>query len=262
MPKATPQAATSNYTASSPNPQQQASRSNPTNRSQPHIQGPKHFNQPRPEHNQPQPQAQPSSEQPNPKTAQTNNNQDNTQTKDYQLPQYKREESPIAPGLYKPMPEETVFTWEAATRPFKKRNRQFFTTIIIIALLVALILFFAGQFLPVAVVFAVTFLVYVSSVVPPEKITYKITTYGIRLEKNLYYWEELGRFWFEKKFDQDVLYIETVRFPGRVTLVIEPDKKTSIKEILAEVLIEEKPEPTPYEKVSNWLQKKIPLDFD
>src|SRR5688572_8191789 len=57
-----------------------------------------------------------------------------------------------------PQQEEIVLEWDAPNRPFKKRNRQYYTTVAIIVFLISLILFFAGQFLPIAVVIAVAFL--------------------------------------------------------------------------------------------------------
>lgn len=166
----------------------------------------------------------------------------------------------MAPGLYKPVPEIVIFEWEAPSRPFKKRNRQFFVTVMTIALLVSLILFFSRQFLPIAVVIAVLFLLYVLQAVPPHQVKHKISTFGITIEGTLYYWEELGRFWFEKKYDQLLLKIETIRFPGRITLVVPEEHRSVTAEILAEVLLEQKPELTSFEKAANWLQDRVPLE--
>lgn len=166
------------------------------------------------------------------------------------------------PDIVKPQPEELVYEWQAPSRPFKKHNRQYFTTILTIVLLLSLILFFAGQFLPIAVVVAVAFLAYILATIPPYTIVNRITNYGVRSEDDLYYWEELGRFWFEKKHDSEILYIEVARFPNRLSLLIGSGSKEEIREILSEVLLEEKPPLNEIEKASQWLQKKIPLDID
>ncbi|MBD3279650.1 MAG: hypothetical protein GF390_02985 [Candidatus Pacebacteria bacterium] len=172
----------------------------------------------------------------------------------------KRQKSRIVPGMYKPEAERTVLEWRAPSRPFQKKNRQYFTTVAVIGLLISLILFFAGQFLPIAVVVSVVFLVYVLAVIPPNQVTNKITTYGIRVEDNLYYWDELGRFWFEDKAKQRLLQIETIRFPGRITLLLNNITEEQLTEILTEVLLQEKPEQTFYEKTADWLKEKIPLE--
>lgn len=173
------------------------------------------------------------------------------------------EKSKVAPGYYRPIPEETLVTWEAPARPFKKRKKQFFSTVFIIALLVALILFFAGQVLPVALVISVVFLVYVTAMIPPQNVSVKLTNYGFYVDKDAYAWYEMGRFWFDKKEGFDILQIELGRFPGRLSLVlldgVTPTKQ-SLEEVLSEVLLKEKPTPTTFEKISSWFADNIPLE--
>lgn len=177
-----------------------------------------------------------------------------------QFQDQSRRESTLIPGQMKPIKEDTLLEWVAPSRPFKKRNRQFYSTVAIITLLVSLILFFIGQFLPIAVAVSVAFLAYVLYSIPPDKITNKITTYGLRQEENLYYWEELGRFWFEKKYADDLLHIEVARFPNRITLLLGDQSRESVREILSEVLLEQKPPDTFIDKSAKWLQEKVPLE--
>jgi hypothetical protein len=151
----------------------------------------------------------------------------------------------------------------APARPFKKHNRQFFSTIIVIAILISLILFFAGQVLPVAVVISVVFLVYVTAVIPPQDVKYKLTNYGIYIEKEAFAWLSMGRFWFDNKSNQRVLEIELYKFPGRLTFVLidgQTPREQDLEAVLSEILLKEKPELTTYEKVANWLKDKIPLE--
>jgi hypothetical protein len=180
------------------------------------------------------------------------------------LPQQtERERSKVAPGLYRPIPEEILVEWDAPARPFKKKNRQFFTTTIVIAILVSLILFFAGQVLPVAVVISAVFLIYVTAVIPPSNVHIKLSNYGLYIGKEAFAWQEMGRFWFDKKNGQEVLQIELFRFPGRLTLVIideQTPSKLDFNLVLTEVLIKEKPELTYFERAAQWIQEKIPLD--
>ena len=178
-------------------------------------------------------------------------------------PQKKTEkkEEELFPGVPKPRPKKTIISWSAPSRPFKKRNRQYYTTVILIVFLVSLILFFAGQFLPIAVVISVGFLAYVLSSVPPHEVKIEVTTYGIEIEDLLYYWEEMGRFWFEKKYNQELLTIEVMRFPGRIILMFDNNRKKDLRELFSEVLLEEKPTDTFYDKAAKWLQEKIPLEL-
>jgi len=197
-----------------------------------------------------------------PKTSPVKTKKTQTTTNDVNefLPDFAIEESRVAPGLYKPLPEQTIFEWKAPSRPFKKRKKQFFSSVFIITLLIFLILVFVGQWLAGAVAVSVAFLIYVLSFIPPNEITNKITTYGIRVEDIIYYWEELGRFWFTKKYGQELLHIETMRFPGRIVLLLKKSEKNIVNNILSEALLNEKPDPTLYDKVSKWLGEKIPLE--
>ncbi len=172
------------------------------------------------------------------------------------------QESGFFPGYSKPVQEETIVDWQATSRPFKKRSRQYFTTVAVIVLLISMILFFAGQFLPIAVVISVAFLGYVLSVVPPGMVNHSITTFGVRVEGNLYYWDELGRFWFSEKFGEKILHIEVGRFPGRITLLLGEIAEEDMGELLSEVLINQKPAPTFIDKAAEWIQEKIPLESD
>lgn len=172
------------------------------------------------------------------------------------------QESAVLPGTYKPLPEELLVEWIAPSRPFRKPNRRFFTTITIIGVLIALIMFFANQMLPVAVVFAVVFLTYVLFSIPPGNVHYRLTTYGLRIEDTLYYWEELGRFWFTTQYDIDILHLEVARFPNTLHILLGEIPPESMKEILSEVLLHERPPLTPVEKAGKWLQEKVPLDLE
>ncbi len=198
-----------------------------------------------------------------PISADVNQNQSD-QTASVRMPeQFKMEKSRVAPGLYRPIPEETLVEWDAPARPFKKRNRQFFSTVMIIAILISLILFFAGQVLPVAVVISVVFLLYVTAVVPPQKLHYKLTNYGIYIENEAFSWLNMGRFWFDHKAGQRVLEIELYKFPGRLTFVLidgQTPREQDLANVLSEVLIKEKPALTTYEKIAAWLKDKIPLE--
>ena len=162
----------------------------------------------------------------------------------------------------RPQPEQLVYEWSAPSRPFKKRNRQYYVTIGMICTLLSLILFFAGQFLPIAVVLAAGFLAYVLSAIPPDIVTNQITTYGIRIGSDLYYWEELGRFWTQERYQQRYFSIEVSRLPGRLTLLLADQDEQALAELLSAVLLQERPLLTPYEKAAHWFEKNIPLDID
>lgn len=163
---------------------------------------------------------------------------------------------------YQPQQEELLLQWEAPSRPFKKRNRKYYTTIVLIVVLISLILLFAGQFLLIAVMIAISFLGYVLSAVPPETVVNSITTYGVRNDNTLYHWEELGRFWFTSKYNQRLLNIETSRIPNQLILVINSEDEAELTEIFSSILVYEVPQATLLDRVATWLEEKIPLDSE
>lgn len=168
----------------------------------------------------------------------------------------------LVPPEYRPRPEKVVIEWTAPNRPFKKRKRQYYTTLGMIVLLIGLILFFANQFMLIAVLLSVAFLAYILSSIPPETITNQITTYGIRTDQQLFYWDELGTFWYDQRHKQRILFIQVMRFPFRLTLLLGDQSEAEVTEILSQVLLQKQPPASTFDKAAAWLQEKIPLDTE
>ncbi|HAV15130.1 MAG TPA: hypothetical protein DCX25_02280 [Candidatus Pacebacteria bacterium] len=166
-----------------------------------------------------------------------------------------------APPVQQIQPEEVLLTWESANRPFKKRDREYYTTIAVIVFLLSIILFFAGQFLLIAVIVSFAFVSYALAAVPPENTKHIITTYGIRMGEKLYTWDMLGRFWFSTALGQRVLHVEYYhRFIGNLSLVLSDVKEEDVKSALEKYLVFERPVQTFAERGAQWLQQKFPLD--
>ena len=156
--------------------------------------------------------------------------------------------------------EEDLYAWESPSRPFKKRDREFYSTIAVIVFLVSLILLFAGQFLLIAVVVSLAFVSYVLASVPPENVAHRITTHGLHTGTQFFFWEEMGRFWFTTKYKHDLLHLEIAKFPGRAILLVDPEEKMKVRTILAKYLVQQTPLPTFLDKSADWLQEKVPLE--
>lgn len=166
------------------------------------------------------------------------------------------------PSYLKPSPEEVLYEWTSNERAFKPRRKQQFATISSIVALLSLILFFANQFLPIGVVIALGFLWYVYATTPPTLVKHQLSTYGYRIEDRLYYWEEMGRFWFTEKYGERILHAEVSRFPFHLTMLVGDASEKSLRLIMSNVLLEGEPEKTFVEKAGQWLQEKIPIDVD
>ncbi|MBI2007354.1 MAG: hypothetical protein HYS83_01485 [Candidatus Blackburnbacteria bacterium] len=156
--------------------------------------------------------------------------------------------------------ERTLFSWKAPSRPFKKRDKEFFTTVGALAFLIGLILFFVEGILPVAVVIALVFLIYVLSTVQPEEVEHSITNKGVVFAGKKYRWDELVRFWFTKRFGSDLLILESVHVPNRVEMVISDADKEKIKDAVEDYLIFEEAAPNFLDKAAGWLSKRVPLE--
>lgn len=167
--------------------------------------------------------------------------------------QTESQESTLKPDL-----EKDLITWIAPARPFKRRDKQFYVTTISIAGMVCLILFLAEGAMPVILIISLIFLYYVMSTVAPEDIEYKITNKGVKVGARRTDWQSLGRFWFRKRYDSELLILETGFIPNRMELVITPESKDQITKTLSEYLVQEEISLSRLDKAIDWFSKKLP----
>lgn len=171
----------------------------------------------------------------------------------------------VAPSALKNRPDlnEILLTWKSPSHPFKKRDRIFYQTVVAITFLLIVIVLFLHEFMLIGVILALAFLVYAISSVPPVEIEHKITPLGFDNAGRLFQWPELISFWFEEKWNNKILVIQTrIPLPGQIRVVIPSDVKTQkVKEIVGRYLLYlEKPPKNWSDKVTDWLNKKIPLE--
>jgi hypothetical protein len=166
---------------------------------------------------------------------------------------------PVVPQQTAPQePEKTLFTWKAPVRPFKRRDREFWTTTIVIAFIFGLILLLIEGVMPVILIISVIFLYYVLSTVEPEEIEYGVTNKGIKIEDKTTSWEVLTRYWFSKRYNSILLIFEMTKIPGRLELVIHEKDKASFRKHLKKYIKEEEVAPSNLDKTANWLSKRFP----
>jgi len=167
------------------------------------------------------------------------------------------------PVVQQPVPEKVLYGWQAPSRLFKRRSREFYTTVAALVFLLSIILFFAKEFLLIGVIMSIGFVSYVLASVPPEKAKHELTNKGIRTDGKLLFWEELGRFWWMEKWKQTYVSIEAPgKIPGQLIMLVGEGEKEAIDKILKTYLINQKPEPTWFDKAADWLQEKIPLESE
>lgn len=182
-----------------------------------------------------------------PKFFEKNSNQDQSSFR-------SREESPD--------PIKTFLTWRAPSRPYRKRDRSYYTTVAVIVILLILIALLAREFLLIGALLSFAFVIYVLGFTPPEDVTYKVSTQGVTIGDHFYFWSELDSFWFESKEGQTVLHILTnFHFPGRLMLLLGSQDEEQIKRTVARYLPYH--EIAPKSLMDKWaesLQKHFPLE--
>jgi hypothetical protein len=156
------------------------------------------------------------------------------------------------------IPEKTLFSWNAAARPFKKRDKDFWVTVIAIVGIAGLILFLVEGYMPVILIISIVFLFYILNTVEPGIIEYKITNKGVRVVDKMNDWNSLSRFWFTRRFNNDLLVFEAFTLGGRLELVINSKDKERIKKELSKYLVEEEAPPSGLDKAANWFSQKLP----
>jgi hypothetical protein len=154
--------------------------------------------------------------------------------------------------------EKVLLSWNAPTRPFKRRAKDFYVSLIAISSLVGLILFIIEGIMPVILLISLVFLFYVLSTVEPEKIEYQITNFGIKVGDKRTPWDLMGRFWFTQRFGSELLIVEIFQLPGRMELVIDGADKEKIKQAMSDYLLHEKAPPGWLDKAANWATKRLP----
>lgn len=157
---------------------------------------------------------------------------------------------------------QTLLAWKAVSRPFRKKDRSYYTTVLILIFLISLIALLAGERLLIGVLLALLFLIYVLNFVTPEEIDYKISTQGITIGDHFYHWWELDSFWFSEKDNFKILNVLTrIRFPGQLIIVLGSVDQEEVKRICARFLpFHEIAPKSTLEKWSETLQKHFPLE--
>lgn len=161
----------------------------------------------------------------------------------------------------KPEKEETFLSWSSPSRIFKKRDKEYFTNIGAIVFLLSIILVFAREFVLIAAVLAIVFLIYVLSTVPPEEVKHRISNLGIESAGHFYRWEELYDFWFDERWGQVILVIRPLAGSQIIILLDTAASQEKVKKLVEKYLtFREQPEKNWVDNAATWLTEKVPLE--
>ena len=157
---------------------------------------------------------------------------------------------------------ETLFSWKAPGRPFRKRGKEYYLTTLLAAVLIEIILFLFGQYMLMTVVVSFLFLSFVLVSTPPHDFTYRLSTEGVAIEDHFYLWQELYDFYFKKKQGTETVHIRTRAFlPGELIIPLGTTDKEHLKNILIQALpYREVVKATFMEKSADWLSRTFPLE--
>jgi hypothetical protein len=143
---------------------------------------------------------------------------------------------------------KTYLSWHAHGRPYQQHSIEYYTNSFLITMAIEIILFLFSQYILMALVFSLAFLVFALSVVPPRNLFYRISSEGIRVEDHYFIWDEL--------------HVRTKDyFPGELTIVLGDVPVQQIKTVLRYFLpYREYVKPTVMDKAGSWLEKNFPLE--
>jgi hypothetical protein len=157
---------------------------------------------------------------------------------------------------------ETIFTWTAPIRHYRKRQRQYFFNIFFIVLALEIILVLFSQYLLMVVILSLAFLAYALATTPPGEVLYRISTEGLMIGDHFYLWQELYDFYFKERHHMTTLHVRTQSFlPGELVMLLGDASKEDIKQALLPFLpFREFVRPDLTERAGDWLSKTFPLD--
>lgn len=104
--------------------------------------------------------------------------------------------------------EKTLLIWEGPERPFKLRDRKYYTSMISISIVLGLFLFFAGHFMLIIALFAILFASYALYSVPPKNISYVLSDVGVYVADTKFLWGDFVGYNISKNLDQTVVNLE------------------------------------------------------
>ncbi|NMB70397.1 hypothetical protein GYA27_04340 [candidate division WWE3 bacterium] len=159
--------------------------------------------------------------------------------------------------------KKILLSWEADSRPHTTdvSEQRMTRTYTVIGVVIALVLIILQEFFLLLLIGSMLFVRYVLAKVPPEKINYTLSTHGITIGPETYYWKELLQYFFMDGVGEHVVAvdIEGAAMP-RLFISFHPKDKETIKEILDQHLIYlETPPKSAFDKTYETIMSKLTL---
>jgi len=120
--------------------------------------------------------------------------------------------------------------WSAPARPFKPRDKKYFTTIAVVVVVLGLILLMVREFLLIGVIISLGFVSYVLATVKPEKVNHEINEDGVKVGPEQFMWDTLTHFFFTEQWGYKILNIGTKKaIPGRLMILLANQSQEEVE---------------------------------
>ena len=104
--------------------------------------------------------------------------------------------------------KRTLLIWEGPERPFKKRDKKFYSKMIPLVVAIVLFLTFAGQFMIIIVFLSLLFAAYALYATPPKKSSYVLTTEGVEVEGESIPWKKMESYFISNNNEGTVINLD------------------------------------------------------
>lgn len=123
--------------------------------------------------------------------------------------------------------------WGSPARPFKPRDKKYFTTIAVVVLVLGLILLMVREFLLIGVIISLGFVSYVLATVKPEKVNHELNEDGVKVGTEQFMWDALTNFFFTEQWGYKILNIGTKKaIPGRIMMLLGDQNQDEVEKEL------------------------------
>lgn len=165
--------------------------------------------------------------------------------------------------VYRDQPK-TVYSWKSEAMIYEEKSRDFYSTVLVFAILIGIVLFFIEGLMPVLLVAAVVFFIFVTMRRKPDVVENQIREDGIVSAGKFYPWEEVTSYWMEKRVGRDVVRVMMQNWPWHLALVLPLDVKdldvAHVRRVMDEHARMVVPEVTGTDRFIEWFKKRFPFE--
>jgi hypothetical protein len=148
-----------------------------------------------------------------------------------------KSENPAAEPAKKTQEKVKKLAWGAPARPFKPRDKKYFTTIAVVVLVLGLILIIVREFLLIGVIISLGFVSYVLATVKPEKVNHEINEDGVKVGGEQFMWDALTSFFITEQWGYKILNINTKKsIPGRIMMLLGKMNEAEVEKELKKMV--------------------------